>query len=142
MGGSTESPGTTSWPEAEKNVLITYDVICTILTITLNSVVIAVVLFKVHMSYSLTNEQTDKRQADNPLLSQVKLKETPSIYPVLAASIIGLVHGLWPNLISTISFISWAHPGAMVWCNVSEVLHGHIVFSMILCSTVVSVEVS
>ena len=71
----------------------------------------------------------------------MKLRTNPSLIPVLVASLLGLLHGLGPTLTSTLALILDKQIGPRLWCEIANVLHRHIVFSIIYCATLISVEV-
>ena len=81
------------------------------------------------------------KKVNQNLFSQVKpSKNLPSI-PILCASLLGLFHGVGFNLMLTISFFNGDWVGNMTWCGVTAVLHPYVVYCMIYCFVVVSLEV-
>ena len=61
--------------------------------------------------------------------------------PVLVASVLGLLHGAGPTLTSCVSLILGRQIGSMFWCELAHVIHKHIVYSIIYCAALISIEV-
>ena len=73
---------------------------------------------------------------------QVKFEAHPQSIPIFTAAALGLFHGFGCNLMMTISLIHGDWVGSMDWCGAAANIHKYIVYSIIYCQVVVSVEVS
>ena len=62
--------------------------------------------------------------------------------PMVAAASLGLFHGFGCNLIMTISLIRGDWIGSKDWCGAVANIHKYIIYSIIYCQVVVSLEVS
>ncbi|KAL5267171.1 hypothetical protein ACHWQZ_G004270 [Mnemiopsis leidyi] len=100
----------------ERSLLILYEVTCTLLTIVLNTYLIYTILFK------------------------LKISSNCVYIPMIAAAALGLFHGFGCNLIMTVSLIQRDWLGSKDWCGAAANIHKYIIYSIIYCQVVVSLE--
>ncbi|KAL5267168.1 hypothetical protein ACHWQZ_G004267 [Mnemiopsis leidyi] len=102
----------------ESVFLLGYEFCCTVMTIFLNSYLLLIILFK------------------------VKLEGRPQTVPMITAAFFGLFHGFGCNLIMTVSLAQRGWWGSLDWCGAAANIHKYIIYSIIYCQVVVSLEAS
>lgn len=72
---------------------------------------------------------------------KVKLEGRPQTVPMITAAFFGLFHGFGCNLIMTVSLAQRSWWGSLDWCGAAANIHKYIIYSIIYCQVVVSLEV-
>ena len=72
---------------------------------------------------------------------KVKLEGRPQTIPMVTAAFLGLFHGFGCNLIMTVSLAQGSWWGSLDWCGATANIHKYIIYSIIYCQVVVSLEV-